>query len=150
MYSFKWLLLSEIPNMQMNIRSAGIWANQPSVHPSNWKSSLTTELTQTIVQGRFRNKWKMVRRSSIQTIQAQYVIRFWIKSTTNLNMSVFMKQLGCWMCVLFTNHQMTVFKATSIQFQGCLEQNFWRTRLWPSGSSWGDGFGILICQEHWW
>jgi len=150
MYSFKWFLLSEIPNIETNFRIAEIIAYLPSLHPSNWKSSLRMKRTLTQVQRRFRSKWRMVRRSSIPKIQTQYSIRFSIQSTTNLNASFLMKQSGCWMCILFTNHQMTVFQAASIQFQACLELSFWRTRFGTSGLSWGDGFGMLICQEHWW
>jgi len=61
-----------------------------------------------------------------------------------------MRRSGCGMSIVFANQQMTVFEATSIQFQACLELNFWCTRFGPSGSLWGDGFGMLICQEHWW
>ena len=150
MYSFKWLLLSEIPNIGMNFRTAGIWAYLPSLHPRDWKRSLRMKRTRTNVQGSFRSKWRMVRRFLIQKIKAQYWIRFSIQSTTNLNISVLMKQSGWWMRVLFANHQITVLQAASIQWQTCLESSFWHTRFGPSGSSWGDGFGILICQKHWW
>jgi len=61
-----------------------------------------------------------------------------------------MRQSGCWMSILFTNEQMTVFQARSILFQACLELSFWGTRFGPSGSSWGYGIALLICQEHWW
>jgi len=134
----------------MNFRSAGTWAHLPSSHRSNWKSSLRTNRTQTNVQERFRSKWRMVRRSSIQQIPTLYLIRFSVQSTTNLNTSVLRRQSGCWMLILFVNHRMTTFQATNIRFQACPELSSWRTRFGPSGSLWGDGFGMLTCQEHWW
>jgi len=150
MYSFKWLLLCEISNIEINFRSARIWAYLPSLHLGNWKRLLRTKRTQTKVQGRFRCNWRMVRRSSIHTIQAQNSIRFSIQSTTNLNTSVLMKPSGCSMHILFANHQMTMFQAASFQFQACPELNVWRTRFGPSGSLWEHGLGVMICQEHWW
>ena len=57
------------------------------------------------------------------------------------------------MCILFANQQMTVFLATSIQFQACQELNFWCTRFGPSDSSSRDGFshadmpGALVADE---
>jgi len=150
MYAFRWLHLCEIPNIEMSFKSAGIWAYLPSLHPSNWKRSLRTKRTLAKFQGRFRSKWRMVRRSSIRKIEAQYWILCSIQSTTILNTSVLMKQSGYWMRVLFATQQMTVFQAPSIQFQASLEVCFWWTTFGPSGSSWGDGFGMLICQEHWW
>jgi len=150
MYWFKWLLLCEIPNIEMKFRSTRIWAYLPTVYQSNWKRSFRTKRSRTKVQRRFRRMWWMLRRSSIQKIQAHYWIRLTIKSTMNLNTSVLMKDPGSWMWVLFSNQQMTVFQAASIQFQACLELSFWRTRFRPSGSSWGDRFGMQICQDHWW
>jgi len=150
MYPFKWLHLCAILNIQMNFRRARIWAYLPSLHPSNWKRSLRMNRTPANVQGRFRSKWRMVRRSSSRKIQAQYWVRISIYSTTNLNMSVLIKQSGCWTRNVFANPQMTLLQAASIQFQGYPEQIVCRTRFGPSGSSWGDGFGMLICQEHWW
>jgi len=97
-----------------------------------------------------RRERRMVRKSSIRQIPAQYWIRFSVQSTTNLNTSVLMRQSGCWMIILFVNQQVTVFQATNIQFQACPELHFWRTRFGLSGSSWGDGFGMPTCQVHWW
>jgi len=68
------------------------------------------------------------------------------QSTTNLNM----RRSGCWMSILFADKQMTVFQGTNIPFQACREQSFWGTRFGPSGSSWGDGYTMLIYQEHRW
>jgi len=150
MYSFKWLLLCEIPNIGMTFRCAGIWAYLPWIHPRNCKRSLRTQRTRTNVQGRFSSNCRMVRRSSIPKIHAQYWIQFAIQSTMNLNTSDWMKQSGCWMRVLFANQQMTVIQAASIQFLACPELNFWLTRFGPFGSSWGDRFRMVICQEHWW
>jgi len=150
MYSFKWLLLSEIPNNEINFRSARIWAYLPSLHPSNGTRSFRMKWKQTKVQRRLTSKWKMVWRLSIQKIQAEYGILFSMQSTTHLNTSLLMKQPGCWMRILCANHQMSVIRATSIQFQACPELSFWQTKFGPSGSSWGDGFRMLICQEHWW
>jgi len=144
------MLVCEIPNIAMNFRSTRVWAHLPNLPRSNWKRSLRTKRRPTKVQERFRSKWRMARRSFIQILPIQYEALFSTQSTTNLNMSVLMRWSGCWMSILFANQQMTVFQARSIQFQACLELSFWRTRFGPSGSSWGDGCGMLICQEHWW
>jgi len=144
------MLVCEIPNIAINFRRAGEWAHLANSPQSNWNRSLRKKWRPTKVQERFTSKWRMVRRFTIQIIPVQYWALFSTQSTTNLNTSVLMRQLGCWMPILFANHQMTVFQATSIQFQACLEQSLWHARFGPSGSSWGDGFGMLICQEHWW
>jgi len=143
------MYVCEISNITMNFRSAGVWAHLHNLLRGNHKRSLRTKRRPPKVQERFRSKW-MAMRSSIHIIPAQYWARFSTQSTTNLNMSVLMTQSGCWMSILFANQQMTVFQATSIQFQACPELGFWRTRFRPYGSSWGDGFGMLIFQEHWW
>jgi len=147
---FKWFLLCEIPNIEMNFRTAEIWAYLPSLHTRNCKGSLRMKRTPTKVQRTFKTKWRMVTRSSSENIQTQYWIRFTLQSTTKLNTSVLLKQSGCWMHILFTNHQMTVFQSASIQIQACSESSFLRTRFWSSGSLWGDRFGMLICQELLW
>jgi len=144
------MLVCEIPNIAMNSRSAGVWAHLPNLPRSNWKRSLRMKWRPTKVQERFRSKWRMARRSSIHIMPDQYWGLFSTQSTTNLNRSILMRRSGCWMSILFANQQMTVFQATSIQFQACLELSFWCTRFGPSGSSWGDGCGMLISQEHWW
>jgi hypothetical protein len=54
------------------------------------------------------------------------------------------------MHILFTNQWMTVFLATSSQFQAYLELAFSCTRFGPAGELSGDGFEMLIYQEHWW
>jgi len=143
------MLVCELPNIALNCRSAGVWAHLPNLPRTNWKRSLRTKWRPTNVQERFRSKCA-VRRSSIQIIPAQYWALFSTQSTTNLNMGVLMRRSGCWMSILFANQQMTVFQATNIQFQACPELSFWCTKLWPYGSMWGGGFGMLICQEHWW
>jgi len=134
----------------MNFRSAGVWAHLPNWPRSNWKRSLRTKRRQTKVQERFRSKWRMARMSLIQILPVQSWAPFSTQSTTNLNTSVLMRRSGCWMRIRFTNQQMTVFQATNIQFQACRELSFWHTRSGPSGSLWGDEYGMLICQEHWW
>jgi len=144
------MLVCEIPNIAMNFRSAGVWGHLPNLDRTNWKRSLRTKWRRTKVQVRFRCKWRMGRRSSIQRTPVQYWALFSIQSTTNLNTSVLMQRSGCWMPIVFANHQVTVFQAKRIQFQACLGPGFWCTRFGPSGSSWGDGCGMLICQEHWW
>jgi len=141
------MLVGEIPNIEMNFRSAGVWAHPPNLPQSNWKSSLRMKRRPTTVQERFRSKCRVARRSSIQIIPVQYWALF---STTNLYMNVLTRLSGCWISILFTNQQMTVFQATSIQFHACLELSFSHTRFGPSGLSWGDGCGMLLCQEHWW
>jgi len=83
MYSFKWLLFCEIPTIEMNFRSAGIWAYLPSLHLSNWKWSLGAKRTRTKVKGMFSSKWRMVKRSSIQILHAQYWTQLSIQPTTN-------------------------------------------------------------------
>jgi len=136
--------------MEISSRSARECADLPSLNQSNQKKSLKTNRTERQVQRRFRCKWWMVRRSSIKPIPAQFWILFRRPWTTNLNMSVLMRQWGCWMLILFINEQMTVFQATCIQFQACPELSVWCNRFGPSRSSWGGGFWRLICQQHWW
>jgi len=80
MYSFKWFLLCQITNIQMNIKRGGIWANLCRVYPSNWKTSLRMKWTLTTVGGKFRTKWMMVWRSSIQKTPALYWIQLSIQS----------------------------------------------------------------------
>jgi len=143
------MVVCEIPNIEMNFRSAGIWAHHSNLPRSNWKRSLRTTRRLTKVQKRFRSKW-MVRKTSIQIIPVQYWILFSTQSKTNLTMSVLMRRSGCWMPNQFANHQMFMFQATSIQLQACLERSFWCTKFGSYGSLWGGGFGILICPEHWW
>jgi len=143
------MLVCEIPNIAMNSRSAGVSSHLPNLPRSDWKRSLRTKRRRTKVRERFMSKW-MVRRSSIQITPFQYWVLFPTQSTTNLNMSVLMRRSGCWIPILFANPQRTVFQATNIQFQACPELSIWRTRFGPFSSSWGDGFGMLICQEHWW
>jgi len=113
------------------------------------KEIIEDERRPTTVQDRFRSKW-IVRRSSIQIIPVQFWALFSTHSTMNLNTSGLMRRSGCWMPIRFANQQMTVFQAINIQFQAWWQPSFWRTRCGPSGSLWGDGFGMLICQEHWW
>jgi len=144
------MLVCEIPNIVMNSRSAGVWAHLPSLTRSNQKRSLSRRRRPTKEQERFRSKWRMARRSSIHIIPFQYWALFSSQWTMNLNMSVLMRRSGCWIPILFANQQRTVFQATNIQFQACLELSFWRTRFGPSGTSCGNGFGMLTCQEHWW
>jgi len=143
------MLVSVIPNIEMNFRRAGVWAHLPNLPRSNWKRSLRTKWWLTKVQERFMSNW-MARRCSIQIIPLQYGALFSTQSTTNLNMSELMRQSDCWMPILFANLQMTMFQGTSIQFQACPELRFWRNRIGPSASHWGVGFAMLICQEHWW
>jgi len=144
------MLVCEIPNIAMNFRSATVWAHLPNWPRSNWMRSLMTNRIRSKVQERFRSKWRMAKRSSIQIIPVQSWAPFSTQSTMNLNTSVLMRRSGRWMHIRFANQQMTVFQATNIQFQACRELSFWHTRCGPSGSSWGDGYGMLICQEHWW
>jgi len=144
------MLVCEIPIIAMKFRRAGVLAHLPNLTRRHWKRSLRTKRIPTKMQQGFRNKWRMARRSSIQKIPVQHWALFSTQSTTNLNLSVLMRQSGCWLSILFANQQMTMFQATSIQFQTCLELSFWRTRFGPSGSLRGDGFWMLICQEHWW
>jgi len=134
----------------MNFRSARIWAHLSSLDRSNCRRSLRTKRAQTKLHGRFRSKSRMVRRSWIQQIPAQYWIRFSVQSTRNLNTSVEMRKSTYWIPSQFVNQQMSGFQATSIQFQACPELCFWRARSGASGSSCRDGFRMLICQELWW
>ena len=133
----------------MNFRSVGVWARQPNLPHNNWKRSLRMKRRPMKVPERFRSKW-MARRTSIQKIPVQYWICFWTQSTTNLNTCFLMTRSGCWMPIRFTNQWITVFPATSIQFQTCPEHSFWCTRFGPYGSLWGGRSRIRICQEHWW
>jgi len=144
------MVVCEIPNITMNFRSTGVWAHLPNWPRSNWKRSLRTKRGPTKVQERFSRKWRRARRSSIQMIPVQSKAQFSTQSTTNLNTSVLMSRSGCWIPIRFASQTMTVFQATNITFQACRELSFWRTRCGPSGPLWGDGFGMLICQEHWW
>jgi len=114
------MLVCEIPNITMNFRSARVSAHLPNLPRCNRKRSLRMKRRLTQVQERFRSKW-MAKRSSIQIIAVQCWVLFSTQSTTNLNMSVLMRRSGCWMPILFANQQMTVFQATSIQFQAYLE-----------------------------
>jgi len=100
--------------------------------------------------GMAQSEWtrSIASRSLMYIITAQHWALFSTQSTMNLNMSVLMRRSGCWIPILFTNQQMTMFQATGIQFQACPELSFWRTWLGLSGSLWGDGFGMLIFQEH--
>jgi len=143
------MLVCEIRNIAMHFRRAGVWAHLSNWPRKNWKRSLRMKRGLTKVLKRFRSKW-VVRRSSIQILPAHYWALFSTQLATNSNMSVLMRWSGCWMFILFANQQMTVFQATTTQFQACLEPSFWRTRFGASGSLWGDGFGMLIYQEHWW
>jgi len=129
----------------MIISSPGVCAYLPSLHQPNWKRSLRMTRKQTKVQGRFRSKWRMERRSSIQIIQVDYWILFSIQSTTSLNMSVLMGRSYCWMPIQFAYRRLTVSPATRIQFRACLEPNLWPIRSGQYGSLWGDGFGIVKC-----
>jgi len=134
----------------MSVRSGRIWTNPHSIHRSNWKWILRTKRTQRKVQERFRSMWRMVRRSLIQQIQAEYWIRFSIQTTTNLNTSVWIWHLGRWMLILFVNQQITGLQATQIQIQACLEPKFRCPGFGYYGSLWTDLFEKLICQEHRW
>jgi len=142
------MVVCEIPNIAMNSRSARVWANQSNIPQSNATRSLSTKWTLTKLQERFRRKW-MARRSSIQIIPAHYWALFLTQSTTNLDISVMIGRSGCWMPIIFANRPMTVLQARTIPFQAYPELSVWHTRFGPSGSLWGDGFGMLICQEHW-
>jgi len=144
------MLVCEMPNIVMNFKSAGVWSHQPNLPRSNWKRSLRTNRRLTKVQEVFRKKWRMARRTSIKKIPVQLWIHFSTQWTTNLNTSVLMRQSGCWMPIRFANQWMTMFQATSIQFQAYPERSFWPTRFGPYGSLWAGGSGILICREHWW
>jgi len=143
------MVVCEIPTIAMNSRSAGVWAHQPNLAYCNYKRSFAMKWRPTKVQERFRSKW-MVKRTSIQKIQVQYWILFSIPSTVNLNISVLMSQLDCWMHIQVTIQWMTVFKARNIPFQAGQEWRFRRNRFGPFGSLWGGEFGILICQERGW
>ena len=127
------MLVFEIPNIAMNFSSAGVWANQPNIPLLNRKRSLRMTRRPTKGQERFWSKW-MVRRSAIQIIPVQYRALFWTQWTTTMNTSVLRRRSGCWMPIRFTNHQMIVFQATSIQFLAWQEQSFWLTRFGLYGS----------------
>jgi len=75
------MLVCEIPNIAMNSRSTRVWARLPNLPHSNWKRSLRTKRRPTKVQERFRSKWRMARRSSIQIMPVQYWALFSTQST---------------------------------------------------------------------
>jgi len=125
-----------------------VWAYQPNLPRSDWNRSFRAKRRPTKVQKSFRSKW-MASMSLIQIIPVQYWALFSQQSMKNLNMSVLLRRSGCWMRIQFGIQQMTVFQATSIHFQACPEQSFWRTTFWRSGSLWEGVFVILIWQQSW-
>ena len=139
----------EILNIALSITSARVWAHRPSMPWGIWKTVFRMNRKQIKMQGRFRSKL-MGRRSSNLIIPAWYWPLFSIQSLTNGNSSVRIKWSGSWMAVRFANWLCTVILAISIQFQAYLEPSFWNSRSRQNGSLWGDGFGMQICQEHWW
>jgi len=134
----------------MNFRCTRVWAHLPSLHHSNWKILFRTQRYQTERQGRFRSKWMMVRRSSIQIIAVQYWTLFSIHPTTNSHKNVSMRLVRCWMPCSFDNLKLTESQVWSIHFLACLEPSFWYTWVGQYCSLWGDGFGIKICQKCQW
>jgi len=134
----------------MNFRSTGVWAHPLCLLGNNWKRLLRAKKTTPILQGRFRSKCSIVWMSLIQIIPVQQWIFFSILSTVNLNKSVLMMWSGCAIAVRFANHNLSKSMAISIQSHTCRESTCWHTRFGWHGSVWGDGFGIRICQEHWW
>jgi len=140
------MLVCEIPIITMNFSSAGVWAHLPNLPQSNWKGSLRTKRRPTKEQERFTSKW-MVRSTLIQIMPVQYQILISTQSTTNLNMSVLIRWSGCWMPIRFINQKMTMFPATTIEFQACPERSFWHIRLGPYCWLWEDGFRIWYARS---
>jgi len=98
----------QIPNITMYFRSAWVKAQLCNLPQNNKKRLLRTKIKQTVVQGRFRSKWRMVLVSSIQKIAVQDWAPFWMQSIMNLNMRVIIWWSSCWMSIPFVNRKLLI------------------------------------------